>query len=61
MCCVFLTITYIAGNMSALLGVQNRYGIILQVISLGNVLQPFVFVVTLRMNSKELGQYFVRR
>lgn len=47
--------------MSALLGMQDRNSIRLQVISLGNIFQPLVFVVTLWTNSKGLGEMFIEQ
>lgn len=52
LCYVYLKLTYIAGDMSALLGMQDRNRVRLHVISLGNIFQPLVFVVTLWINSK---------
>lgn len=48
--------THIAGNMSALLGMQDWNSISLQVISFGNIFLPFVFVVTLQMDKNMSGQ-----
>ena len=45
--------------MSALLGMQDRNSIRPHVVSLGDIFQPLLLVVTLWIGGNMLGQYFV--
>lgn len=58
-CGVNFSFTYIAGNMSALLGMQDRNSIRPHIVSLGDIFQPLLLVVTLWIGGKMLGQYFM--